>query len=211
MYSPAHYKSNDVKLIRTLIDENSFATLLTEQGGESVSHLPMILEQEKGAAPELLSHMARANPHWRELQNQVRAKVIFHGPHAYISPAWYSPADDNVPTWSYAVVHVRGNFEVVEDPQAALRIMDLLIARFELDNETQWILPQDRTAVNDLMQAITVFRIKDLEFDGKFKLNQSQGLADRENVSSQLCQSKDTNANRLGELMRSLIQQDRVV
>jgi transcriptional regulator len=33
--------------------------------------------------------------------------VMFHGPHAYVSPSWYADPQ-SVPTWNYAVVHAHG-------------------------------------------------------------------------------------------------------
>jgi transcriptional regulator len=197
MYSPAHYQETDFKKIQELIERNAFATLIA---GETISHLPMMLESVAGE-PELLCHMARANPQWRELQRAPRAKIIFHGPQAYISPAWYNEAADNVPTWSYAVVHVEGKFELIEKPDEAVAVMEKLIARFEDANGTSWRLPSFRDEVNALMNAITVFKFRGLKFNAKFKLNQKQELDERRNVQRELKQSGDSTAIQLAELM----------
>jgi len=51
--------------------------------------------------------------------------VIFHGPHAYISPRWYTQM--TVPTWNYIAVHVYGTVKIVEGDElhgALRRLMD---------------------------------------------------------------------------------------
>lgn len=34
------------------------------------------------------------------LARQPQCRAVFQGPHAYVSPAWYQPKPDNVPTWN---------------------------------------------------------------------------------------------------------------
>lgn len=49
-----------------------------------------------------------------DLVENSRAIVIFRGPDHYISPSWYEPSDNNVPTWNYTAVHLECLIEVVE-------------------------------------------------------------------------------------------------
>ena len=56
--------------------------------------------------------MARANPQWQVFANHPEVLAIFHGPHTYITPTWYASPD--VPTWNYAVVHVKGRVQLKE-------------------------------------------------------------------------------------------------
>ena len=43
--------------------------------------------------------------------------ALFWGPHAYVSPTWYTPGV-KVPTWNYVTVHAYGRPQVVEDTRA---------------------------------------------------------------------------------------------
>lgn len=196
MYTPSFYVEKNIEAILALIERYGFATLLTSTGGngstESVSHLPFIAEKNSNGEIELLCHMAKANPHWHELEKFGKAKVIFTGPHAYISPAWYQPKSDNVPTWSYAVVHAVGKFEIVSDVKVALSAMDRLVSSFESHYETNWQLPVDEPDVAEMMNHIVVFKITDIEFKAKFKLNQKQDSVDRNNVIEQLSRLGDS-------------------
>ena len=55
---------------------------------------------------KIRGHVARANPHWKQLANGSPVLVMFHGPHTYVSPSWYADTQ-SVPTWNYAVVRAR--------------------------------------------------------------------------------------------------------
>ncbi len=186
MYSPSFYREERLSFINQLLKEFNFATILTNNKTDFISHLPFLLSVDKDGAPELISHFARANPHWKELSDLGEAKVIFNGPHAYISPEWYSPAKDNVPTWNYAVVHAKGKFEIIEDSLEAFQLMDKLVNHFESNNKTTWLLPKNENAIVELMKGIVVFKIKEIAFEAKFKLAQKQNSIDRGNVITEL-------------------------
>lgn len=191
MYTPTHYKEDRTELFLNLIHQDGFATLLTEGDSALVTHVPMVFSEGV-----LYSHMARANPHWRKLAEVGRAKALFHGPHAYISPAWYQPKSDNVPTWNYAVVHVSGDFEVLENE--AYEIMSKMVQHFETKSGTGWELPSDSGVLDQLMKAIVVFRLSNLSFEGKFKLSQKQDSLSRKKVILEL----ESRAPDLASLMK---------
>jgi transcriptional regulator len=175
MYTPAHYKATDQQLIERLIHENQFATLIVAGGDEpSISHLPLLLRDGK-----LIGHMARMNPQWRSFP--CKALSIFTGPHGYISPAWYEPAPDNVPTWNYVAAHVRGQAQVIESIDDVFATMETLVKTNEEFYGTGWKLERN-IDLEKLSKAIVAFEISDLQFDGKFKLSQKIEVAERESV-----------------------------
>lgn len=191
MYTPSFYVEKNIEAILALIEQYGFATLLTVGSSDSTSHLPFIAVKNSHGEIELLSHMAKANPHWRELEKIEKAKVIFTGPHAYISPAWYQAKSNNVPTWSYAVVHAVGKFEIVKDVSLALSLMNDFVSTFENYYRTNWQLPMDEPDIAEMMDHIVVFKITSVEFKAKFKLNQKQNPVDRQNVIKQLSELGD--------------------
>ena len=186
MYSPTHYTEDQPELVERILNEFGFATLLTTGTSEDVSHLPFITERDSEGRLELWSHMARANPHWRKLSAAGRGKVIFQGPHAYVSPAWYQQVTGIVPTWNYVVVHAEGDFEMVSEIGEVKKAMQKLVGKFESDYETGWQLPMDDEKAKALMKAIVVFKFKNVQLESKFKLSQKLDLTDRENVISEL-------------------------
>ena len=186
MYSPAHYTENASDLVDRILDAHGFATLLTYGTSADVSHLPFITDRDNQGRLELWSHMARANPHWRNLEKAGKGKAIFQGPHAYVSPAWYRQVPGIVPTWNYVVVHAEGEFEIISEPGEVRRAMTKLVGKFETDYETGWQLPMDDEKAMGLMKAIVVFKLRNLKLESKFKLSQRLEPADRENVIREL-------------------------
>jgi transcriptional regulator len=129
--------------------------------------------------------VARANPHWRELEAAGEVLVIFAGPHAYVSPRWYAH-HPSVPTWNYAVVHARGKARLVE-PEALPALLGRLTRQYEEGRPAPWRmqdLPADFTP--KLLAAIVGFEIAVERLEGKFKLSQNRRPADLEGVIAAL-------------------------
>src|SRR6187402_598062 len=105
MYVSDPFAETDRQKLAAFIARHPFATLTTARGGSvGISHIPLYLVSEAGR-DFLVGHLARANDHWKTLAGPGTA--VFHGPHAYVSSAWYE-ARNTVPTWNYAVAHVHG-------------------------------------------------------------------------------------------------------
>src|SRR4051812_7081427 len=122
MYVPPHFAESDPAKLHAFIEGHGFGLLVSQVGGVPfASHLPFVLDRTAGPHGTLVGHMARANPHWRELGGQT-ALAVFAGPHAYVSPTWYE-AENVVPTWNYVAVHATGRASVVEDASAVLDIL----------------------------------------------------------------------------------------
>ena len=106
MYTPAAFSENDQQRIKTLIDQNGFATLIsakdkdrdTDKDTLNVSHAPVQFDADRKI---LTGHLARANPHAAALGDGDTLLVIFHGPHGYISPTWYANENPKSPKLRY--------------------------------------------------------------------------------------------------------------
>jgi transcriptional regulator len=193
MYSPSHYQYSDEKLIREVIEQNPFATLISSD--LTISHLPLYYFGNK-----LIGHMARANSQWQVANGSI-VKAIFHGPHAYVSPSWYVENPQNVPTWNYVTVHVKGKFQIVKDDEEGFRSMQRQIEKNE--GPHGWTMPQDRTNLEQLFRAITVFEVTDLEFEAKFKLSQKHDEENKRRVIAML-EQKSEEARKVAGYMKRL-------
>jgi transcriptional regulator len=186
LYRPAAFASDDQAAIARLFDEHPFATLITAGAGEpQISHLPLLRESEPGPHGRLIGHMARANPHWNHFGNGA-SLAIFHGPHAYVSPSWYAQPAIQVPTWNYAVVHVRGRATIVADRATTLATLQKMVARFESSRPAPWRLQLEGARLDAMVGAIVAFEIEIERIDAKFKLSQNRDEADRRRVASAL-------------------------
>mgnify|MGYP002136050831 CR=1 FL=1 len=203
MYSPTHYQENRPDLIFEAIRRYSFATVISMgKEGPFVSHLPLLLEND-GSAPALVGHCARANPQWRHFSEGQEITAIFHGPHAYISPAWYQPQADNVPTWNYVAIHAKGTAQIIESSDQTFQILRTIVRHFESSYGTNWDLPDPSNVELDaLVKAIVGFRIDIKDIQAKFKLSQKQPAADRSKVIEELPKVAGSEGSALVEYMR---------
>ncbi|MCS6833195.1 MAG: FMN-binding negative transcriptional regulator, partial [Flammeovirgaceae bacterium] len=90
MYVHPQNQLNDTQRIRTLIEENGFAILITQVDGLPwATHLPLLLDKDEHGEDILLGHFAKANPAARQIKEGELVLAIFSGAHAYISSSWY--------------------------------------------------------------------------------------------------------------------------
>ena len=114
MYIPEHFRLRRDEDAVNFMRANPFAILIsTTREGPYATHLPLSILSEQNHIT-LRGHVAKANPHWRYLEENPQCLTIFHGPHAYISPTNYV-ARESVPTWNYAAVHVSGNARIFSE------------------------------------------------------------------------------------------------
>lgn len=88
--------------------QRGFGTLcLNHVDGPLLSHVPFVLSPE---GDYLEAHLVRSNPILKLLKEPARAVIAVSGGDAYVSPDWYG-VEDQVPTWNYIAVHLRGRLE----------------------------------------------------------------------------------------------------
>ncbi|MDR3439185.1 FMN-binding negative transcriptional regulator [Telmatospirillum sp.] len=180
LYRPAAFACNDRDDLVDFIRNNPFATMISHGAdGPWVSHLPLIYENG-----QLFGHIARANPQTKTLGN-TDVLAIFHGPHAYVSPAWYrsGPA---VPTWNYAVVHAVGPAHLLNDDETS-QVIDHMASIYE--NSDQWSfssLPDDYRS--GMLRGIVGLSIAVVRLEGKFKLSQNRTAEDQQLVAERLAE-----------------------
>jgi transcriptional regulator len=203
MYIPKSFAEDDITKLHALMRDYNFAVLVTAQanGVSLATHLPFLLASERGPYGTLLCHFARANPHWRGLDETREALVIFQGPHAYVSPSWYEEPL-SVPTWNYAIVHAYGRPRIIEDTTALYTMLRELTQQSEARFERPWpfALPDD--FVQQKMRGIVGIEIEITRLEGKFKLSQNRSVGDQERVAATLLESADDLSVGVAELMQ---------
>jgi len=155
----------------------SFGVLcLNGENGPLVSHVPFELSPDGSHA---FLHLTRSNPIARAAL-PLPAVMVVSGPDAYVSPDWYG-SDDQVPTFNYIAIHLRGMLSPV--PQDALHgHLDRLSAQFEsqLLPKTPWTSGKmSEGAMDRMMRMILPFRLDIALVDSTFKLNQNKTAEQR--------------------------------
>jgi transcriptional regulator len=191
MYLPKSFQIEDLAELHAFMRAYSFASLVTQhQGAPFASHLPFLLDAERGPHGTLLAHMARANPQWRDFAGGGEALVIFQGPHAYISPSWYE-THPSVPTWNYAVVHAYGMPQVVEDLATLRHMLETLVDSLEAAFAQRWGMNLPHDYLDKMMRAVVGFEIEITRLEGKLKLSQNRSEHDQNQVAEALGQSEN--------------------
>ncbi|MGE8363172.1 FMN-binding negative transcriptional regulator [Cupriavidus sp.] len=181
MYTPNHFASTESDAIDEVMRRYPFATLIGNDadGLPFATHLPVVAERS-GDAWLIEGHMARANPHWRWLEQTPRALLVFQGPHGYVSPALYEQKL-SVPTWNYVAVHVYAEIATIHDADAKDALLKRLLAQNEPGYAAQWReLPEDFQ--QKMLGAIVGLRIVPARVEAKFKLSQNRPAADRARI-----------------------------
>ena len=179
MYTPEHFSETSLDALHEIMRAYPLATLVSQSSsGSNANHLPLHLTTKNHTFGILSGHIARANPLWQELSDGNEVLVIFHGPHAYVTPSWY-PAKAKtgmvLPTWNYVVVHARGKPQLIEDTEWLRAHLHILTADHEARFDTPWQLedaPSD--FIEKMMRAVVGIEIEITQLAGKWKLSQNQ-------------------------------------
>lgn len=190
MYIPEVFAENDLSTLHAFMRHHALATLVTQrQGAPSVSHVPVLLDSSVGTHGVLLGHLARNNAQWHELAEGAEVLAIFHGPHAYVSPAWYEPNPMAVPTWNFMAVHAYGKARILSDDEL-VSALHRQVDENEKEYASPWGLELSSAMRERMLGAIVGFEIKLNNVEGKFKLSQNRTEQDQRNVIAHLSQSE---------------------
>ena len=200
MYIPEFNREEDRATILAFMRANPFAILVSNiDGVPFATHLPLLIE-DAGDHIVVQGHMAKANAHWKSMKEGEESLIIFHGPHAYISPSLYENRE-SVPTWNYAAVHVYGEPTLFTDEESLRATLHRMIDTFESSYMAQWSGLSDQYQ-SRMMKHIVGFDIKVKRLEAKFKLSQNRTKGEQARVIQALNQSKDSNISGVAQLMQ---------
>lgn len=151
-----------------------FGTLaLNGTDGPLMSHIPFVMSDD---ARRVAFHLVRSNPIARALTvGSLQAVLAVTGPQGYVSPDWYG-VEDQVPTWNYVAVHLRGPVSLA--PQETLAShLDALSARFEAEllPKVPWTAAKMTEGVMErMMRQIVPATLEIAQIDGTWKLSQNK-------------------------------------
>ncbi|WP_431297642.1 FMN-binding negative transcriptional regulator [Tabrizicola sp. BL-A-41-H6] len=172
--------------------------MLNGADGPLASHIPFVLAED-GMFAEL--HLTRSNPIARAAHGP--ALLAVSGPDAYISPDWYG-LEDQVPTWNYVSVHLRGTLSEMDidlmkghvDALSAVHENRLLPKQpWHSDKMSEGTLPR-------MMRMILPFRLTIGSVEGTWKLNQNKPDEARAKAADALSAQPDAGAQAIAALMR---------
>ena len=157
--------------------------ILTVAGPDGIlaSHIPFVTE-----TTYLEAHVPRSNAIGRLLhaQGPREALMIVSGPDGYVSPDWYG-AEEQVPTWNYVAVHLRGKLEIgpAEDLRGHLdRLSEINEDR--LRPKDPWTLDKNSAeGTAKLLRMLVPLRFTIRTIEQTWKLNQNKSASEREGAA----------------------------
>ena len=207
MYVPKHFEEPRVEVLHALIRACPLGALVVPTaGGMVANHIPFEISPEPAPLGTLRAHVARANPVWRDAAPGGEALVIFQGPDAYVSPAWYPTKKETgkvVPTWNYAVAHAYGPVRFIDDRVWLRAFVEMLTDRHEAGRPEPWkVADAPGDFVDTLVGAIIGVEISVDRLVGKWKVSQNRPAHDREGVAEALGRDGSDAAAVMGRLVR---------
>jgi transcriptional regulator len=182
MFTPPYFREDSLETMHEIIRQQGFGLLISHgPNGIAATHLPFLLDSTRGEKGVLLGHVAKANDHWRHLGEADEVMAIFTGPHAYISPSWYT-SRQNVPTWNYVAIHARGRARLLGDG-AARDLLARLSSYYEAPLPNPWSVEEVPDAdLQSQIKGIVGFELEITHLAGKKKLSQNRSPEDRSGV-----------------------------
>ncbi len=169
--NPIYRRTTDARAFDLVRDRAFGQITLTGPDGLLASHIPVLLAPDETT---LDMHLVRSNPILRLLDTPQDALLAVMGPDGYVSPDWYG-ADDQVPTWNYAAVQIRGTLEAL-DHATMHDMLDRQSAHFEDQlPKTPWTTAKMTPDVLEkMMRQIVPCRMTITDVQSTFKLNQNK-------------------------------------
>ena len=160
---------------KTIIKSHAFAQILSSNTGNTgfaeLVYCPLLLIENN----TLLGHLANNNPLLKAVEESPEVKVIFTGPHGYISPRWHS--EQVVPTWNYTTISLTCRLTVIEKNSDKLTAMEQISHYFDPQwNFSEFNQASNSKMVQQMLSAITVFTLEIIDIDSTFKLSQNRSV-----------------------------------
>lgn len=172
MYIPHYYKNENISEVKEFLKQNSFGILInTVDGKPWGTHIPLELDVDDGGKNILMGHIAKANPQWKDFENNPEVLCIFNGPHSYVSSSWYQ--EEEVPTWNYVAVHVYGKLKIIEG-DILMDHLKKLVDKYESDSKDP--IRVENLSKNTMKQirGVVGFQIEIDEIQAAYKLSQTR-------------------------------------
>jgi len=165
-----HHASDDPEVVRRLVRENPWGTLVSINNDEMVaSHYPILLDDEaEGLA--VLTHVGRPDDVIHGFGDR-EILMIIQGRNGYISPSWYAPGAIRAPTWNFSAAHCYGVPQIL-DGEENLAVLGRLVANFERHVEEPMFLDPDWG--RPVAQGTVGIRLPITRFVCKIKMSQDK-------------------------------------
>jgi transcriptional regulator len=179
-HNPKHAET-DPAIVRRLIAENPWGTLVSHADGLVASHYPILLDADSDELA-IVTHVGRPDDQVHRFGDREMLLIVA-GPHGYVSPSWYSEGATPAPTWNFSVAHCYGVPQVLEADEN-LRVLTRLVAHFEQHVADPVWLDQEIGA--RIARGTVGIRLPITRFTCKIKMSQDKDPVSQRRVMAEL-------------------------
>jgi transcriptional regulator len=208
VYVPHFNAVEDEAQIRDMVAALATAEFITigRDGYPLATLLPILWRDDL-----VIAHMARANPHWQQVDDDAPTLLVCGGPQAYVSPTWYAAKAEHgrvVPTWNYESVHLSGRARVHQDPEWLRVAVTELVERHEGYRAAPWqVTDAPEAYIDGQLRAIVGLEIHVERVEAKAKLSQNRSAADQDGVIDGLRGEPGASSHAVADAMARLREQ----
>ena len=197
MYVKPVYRPEHAGQAHDVIEGAVFGTLVAQgPDGLVATHLPFMVDRDRGPFGTLVSHLAAANPHAELVRAGAEMLAIFVGPEGYVSSSWY-PERDTAPGMAYAAVHCYGS-PAVQDPKGSARNIGRLVETLERGRPDRWRMRElGPGGLASRMPRIVCFEMPIQRLEAKFQMNQEERSGDTRAAIAEIERRGDSELARL--------------
>ncbi|MEU6981448.1 FMN-binding negative transcriptional regulator [Streptomyces sp. NPDC046371] len=141
-------------------------------------------EPEPGPHGRVITHLARPNPLWRDLERNPAVLLSVVDDYVFVPGHWTAPegapSEHGTPTSYYAAVQLRCVARIVDDPAEKAELLNRQVAHFQPEGGTAPVCPGE-TPFGRMLPGIRVLCLDVTEVRAKFKYagNKPQEVQDR--------------------------------
>ncbi len=147
-------------------------------GRPMVAHAPVA----RAGPDRFRFHLARGNRLTRHVDG-APVLLSLTGPHGYVTPNWYQPPGDQVPTWNYVAVEIDGTAHLASD-EDLIELLDRLAELHEPGlSPRPWTRDKmDPAVFGGMLKSIRGFEVTVEAVRVTNKLSQNKPASDRSAV-----------------------------
>ena len=199
MHIPTRYKNENPEEIRSFLRANSFGVLVSSKNDEILAtHIPLIFETKQDGKEILHAHISKVNDQVAHLEDGTEVLCIFNGPHSYISSSWYD--FEEVPTWNYIAVHVRGALRIL-DKEGLRNSVKSLMDKYETGQEKPVRMEGLSEKTLKQMEGIVGFEIEITSIEAAYKLSQNMNDKNHKGIVSRLRENNNPTEKAIADAM----------
>lgn len=205
MYVNQAFKTSDETAWDYVVERGFGAVVASDQGFPVATQVPLLVKRH-GESRRIEFHVARVNPLHTVLAQNPRVLIVVSGPDAYISPDWYTSADQ-VPTWNYRAAHISGLARPMP-PERALDHVEAMSLFFEerLRPKKPWSTAKmTETKRQAMLRAIVPIEVEVERIEASTKLSQNKSAGDRMEAARMLAWRGGWNETAVAAEMRAAV------